>query len=100
MPWVWHIEAEQSPDIPTNSMPLVVFSVITEGPVHELWTYFWDARSSSYGMSYIGIWRTTDPENALQLTCMIAAILQWGARNLKTSVVALLRDVARACGFI
>lgn len=81
-------------------MPLIVFSAVTEGPVHELWTHFWDARSSTYGMSCIGIRRTTDLDNALQLTRMVAAMLQWGAQNMKTTVAAMLSDVARVRGFV
>lgn len=91
---------EQSADDTAESVPPVAFSAVAEGPVHELWMHFYDARKSSYGMSCIGIWRTTDPDDALQLTCMFAAILQWGAQNLKPRVVKMLKDVARARGFV
>jgi len=71
----------------------LVFSVTTEGPIHELWAHFLDTSERSFCMARLGIWCTSEKAGALELTHKIAAILDWKAGNLKCTVVERLASL-------
>ncbi|TKA61203.1 hypothetical protein B0A49_13293 [Cryomyces minteri] len=70
-----------------HQLPQIVFSVTNEGSIHELWAHFWNADNSTFNMTCLGVWRTTSAVNALKLTGHIAAILRWGAGDLRRDIV-------------
>jgi len=75
-----------------NHAPLV-FSVTTEGPIHELWAHFLNNSERSFCMARLGIWCTSEKAGALELTRKIAAILDWGAGKLKRTIVESLASL-------
>ncbi|KAK5149246.1 hypothetical protein LTR04_007291 [Oleoguttula sp. CCFEE 6159] len=78
-----------------KEVPELVFSITTEGPVHEIWAHYRDAKSDEFYMTCIGVWRITIASSALQLTDHIAAILRWGNEKLKGAVVEKLSTLPR-----
>lgn len=71
---------------------LRTFSLTTEGPAHVLWAHREESNGSS--MIWLGSYRITDKESALELVRQIAQILDWGATELKpwvaTNIARLL----------
>jgi hypothetical protein len=65
----------------------MVFSVTTEGPIHELWLHFRRPSEEDFYMVCIGAWRTTVKDDTLNLLRYLWAVLRWGMVN---SEIALL----------
>jgi hypothetical protein len=94
--------AKQDPAHETRA-PRIVFSVTTEGPIHELWVHYRGSDPSrddvpTLHMSCIGAWRTTLPRHALEFVAAMAIIFRWGAQTFKTQITDVLdRVLAAAC---
>lgn len=78
-----------------DDLPLLVFSAVNEGPVHELWAHYWNANKGSHSMTCIGVWRTTNAKGARELVGVVASILRWGASDLKPSILKRVAVIAR-----
>jgi len=70
--------------------PPLVFSITSEGPVHELWAHFLDLGSGEYRMTFLDCHRTTTPHGALALTTCLANILRWGEGSFKEDIVDIV----------
>lgn len=68
------------PAHPINSLPchpqLFVFTITTEGPVHELWVNYRDG--DEFHMTHQGVWRPTGEKDALVFVERLARIMHWG----------------------
>lgn len=74
----------------------IVFSIVTEGPIHELWVHF--QVDDAYHMTLLRIWRTTFPKEAKELVLAVAKILGWGVSNLRDAILeklAIVENVLR-----
>ncbi|KAB8210656.1 hypothetical protein BDV34DRAFT_209316 [Aspergillus parasiticus] len=69
---------QASPNIELN----MVFSITTEGPVHELWIHFRERT-----------WRTTLKDGSLNFLRHLSAILRWGNGEFKDQIISVLRDL-------
>jgi hypothetical protein len=57
---------------------VVVWSVTTEGPIHELWSHYCNAEGT-YQSVHMGLWRMTNVEQAKAFVEVMAKILLWGS---------------------
>jgi hypothetical protein len=57
----------------------VVWSVTTEGPIHELWAHYRDSRKR-YQSVHMDLWRMTKMEHAKAFVETMAKIMIWGSR--------------------
>jgi hypothetical protein len=78
---------------PQSVSPTVCFSIVTEGPVHELWVHF--ELGGAFYMEFIELWRTTRQRDAREFVHFIAQIMAWGAGKFKDSIVEKLDNVPR-----
>ncbi|KAE8317869.1 hypothetical protein BDV41DRAFT_591376 [Aspergillus transmontanensis] len=69
---------QASPNIELN----MVFSITTEGPVHELWIHFRERT-----------WRTTLKDGSLNFLRHLSAILRWGNGEFKDQIISVLKDL-------
>lgn len=77
----------------SNNVLNLVFSVTTEGPVHELWLHFQMSEEKDFYMVCLGAWRTTLKENSLNFVRHLLAVLRWGDGRLKNNIVRTLQDL-------
>ncbi|PLB47694.1 hypothetical protein P170DRAFT_360518 [Aspergillus steynii IBT 23096] len=77
----------------TVDLPLLAFSMTTEGPVCEIWAHFWDPTRKGYCMTNMGIWRTTSEAGAREVVSRIARILRWGSGGLKHAITERLANL-------
>ena len=68
----------------------MVFSVTTEGPIHELWLHFRRPSEEDFFMVCIGAWRTTVKDDTLNLLRYLWAVLRWGNGEFRDSIVDAL----------
>jgi hypothetical protein len=87
--------ASPSPVVPPDpsSRPAVCFSIVTEGPVHELWVHF--EYQGALHMEYLKSWRTTQQRDAKGMAYLLARIMQWGRGDFKDCIVQRLDMVQR-----
>ncbi|KAF2241907.1 hypothetical protein BU26DRAFT_525017 [Trematosphaeria pertusa] len=72
--------AEQDPD-PAADGPRIVFSVTTEGVIHELWVHYRVVDEDDvvkHHMTCLGAWRSTLERHTNELVAALACILEWG----------------------
>lgn len=85
----------QAPPLATAAdLPLALvlcFSVVTEGPVHELWVHF--RREDGFHMVNLSIWRTTIRSHAEELVNCLGRIAEWGKGHFKERVLEMLDRV-------
>lgn len=74
-----------------QSTPALCFSVVTEGPVHELWVHF--EHEDALHMEFLHSWRTTHERGAQELVHFLAQILKWGQGRFKEGIVEKLDKV-------
>jgi hypothetical protein len=67
------------------------FSIVTEGPVHELWVHF--EHEGAFHMEHVRSWRTTREYEAQGLVHSLARIMEWGKGSFKDSIVQHLAKV-------
>ncbi|KAJ5562438.1 hypothetical protein N7461_001199 [Penicillium sp. DV-2018c] len=68
----------------------MVFSVTTEGPIHELWLHFQRPSEEDFYMVCIGSWRTTMKDDTLDFLRYLWAVLRWGNGQYRDSIVDAL----------
>ncbi|KAL5374994.1 hypothetical protein PMIN06_011933 [Paraphaeosphaeria minitans] len=57
---------------------MVVWSVTTEGPIHELWVHYCDGEEN-YQSINVGAWRVTSLDGAKAFVSAVARIMVWGS---------------------
>jgi hypothetical protein len=77
-----------------DKMPVMLFSVTTEGPIHEIWVHYRDGEE--YHMTCHRAWRTTLPEDARKFVQALAGIVEWGRVGFRGSVLNLLGQIEHA----
>jgi len=69
----------------------ILFSVATEGPIHELWVHY--RIDEAYHMTLLRIWRTTIRKDAREFVQALGKILAWGVYGFRTAVLKVLSVV-------
>ena len=72
----------------------ILFSVVTEGPIHELWVHY--QVDEAYHMTLLRIWRTTIAKEARELVQALGKILEWGVCDFRTGVLKELTAIETA----
>ncbi|KAF1350505.1 hypothetical protein EJ07DRAFT_139040 [Lizonia empirigonia] len=75
----------------TNShptSPLLCFSIVTEGPAHELWVHF--EHAEAFHMEAIKSWRMTRASDVEEFVRALARIIEWGRGRFRDSIIARL----------
>ncbi|KOC10967.1 hypothetical protein AFLA70_907g000080 [Aspergillus flavus AF70] len=80
---------QASPNIELN----IVFSITTEGPVHESWIHFREPKEEDFCMVCIGTWRTTLKDGSPNFLRHLSAILRWGNGEFKDQIISVLKDL-------
>ncbi|KAL6233951.1 hypothetical protein BDW75DRAFT_213503 [Aspergillus navahoensis] len=70
----------------------LAFSVITEGPIHELWLHF-RTSNEDFCMACVGAWRTTLRDGSMDLLRHLFAVLRWGDSKFRDTIVSALQLV-------
>ncbi|RMZ70944.1 copper transport accessory [Pyrenophora seminiperda CCB06] len=76
-----------------QSIPTLCFSMVTAGPVHELWVHF--EHEGAFHMEFIQLWRTTRERDAREFVHVLARIMEWGRGRFKDCIVEKLDKLAR-----
>ncbi|KAF2006573.1 hypothetical protein P154DRAFT_481360 [Amniculicola lignicola CBS 123094] len=69
----------------------IIFSVATEGPIHELWVHY--RINEAYHMTLLRIWRTTIRKDAKEFVQALGKILAWGVCDFRTAILKELSVV-------
>lgn len=69
------------------------FSIVTEGPVHELWVHF--EHEDAFHMECLQSWRTTRERDAQDLVYSLARIMEWGKGSFRDCIVQVLDKAPR-----
>jgi hypothetical protein len=77
--------------------PILCFSIVTEGPVHELWVHF--EHEDAFQMEFLQSWRTARKQDARGLVHFLAQIMAWGRGRLKDAIVEKLDKVPKNATF-
>ncbi|KAI1516007.1 hypothetical protein Ptr86124_004544 [Pyrenophora tritici-repentis] len=76
------------------SMSTILFSLTTEGPLHEIWVHY--RVGDEYHMTCYRAWRTTRREDAIKFAQALAGIVEWGRTNFRENVVNMLSQIEEA----
>ncbi|KAL3468676.1 hypothetical protein BJX99DRAFT_269687 [Aspergillus californicus] len=68
----------------------LAFSVVTEGPIHELWLHF-RRSNEDFCMACIGAWRTTLKDGSINLLRHLLAVLRWGNFEFRDTLIGALQ---------
>jgi hypothetical protein len=68
--------------------PPLCFSIVTEGPAHELWVHF--EHEESFHMEALKSWRMTRARDVEELVRALANIMEWGRGRFRAGVMAKL----------
>jgi hypothetical protein len=74
--------------------PMLCSSIVTEGPVHELWVHF--EHEGRFHMEFLQSWRTTRERDARELVYFLAQIMEWGRGRFKDCIIEKLDKVPNA----
>ncbi|KAF2810851.1 uncharacterized protein BDZ99DRAFT_497792 [Mytilinidion resinicola] len=66
------------PEEPEEAPPFLVFSVTTQGPLHQLWVHYQPA-PHVYHMTPLKVWNAEDQDDAKGFMRAVFQILQWGS---------------------
>jgi hypothetical protein len=75
----------------TTSAPPIstfCFSIVTEGPIHELWVHF--KHESTFQMECLKVWRVTQNRDAHEFVHSVAQIMRWGTDQFHQSIIEQL----------
>jgi hypothetical protein len=79
-----NMEVSNQPDQPRA--PNLVFSITTEGPVHELWVHF-QGSSDDFHMVCVRAWRITIKDDVIDFLHHLSAVLRWGNSEFRDMIV-------------
>ncbi|KAH8724014.1 hypothetical protein GQ44DRAFT_740719 [Phaeosphaeriaceae sp. PMI808] len=77
------------------TMPSIVFSLVTEGPTHELWVHY--RTGNEYHMSCLESWRTTLPGHSEKLVEYLGRVMEWGAGDFRERCGGVCVDLKSLC---
>ncbi|KAF1996763.1 hypothetical protein P154DRAFT_442534 [Amniculicola lignicola CBS 123094] len=77
-----------------ENAPVILFSVTTEGPLHEIWVHY--RVGEAYHMTCHRAWRTTRREDAREFVQALAKIVEWGREGFRESIINSLRQIEDA----
>ncbi|KAF2787050.1 hypothetical protein K505DRAFT_258535 [Melanomma pulvis-pyrius CBS 109.77] len=77
-----------------DNAPVILFSVTTEGPVHEIWVHY--RIGEAYHMTCYRAWRTTRREDAREFVQALARFVEWGRGAFRESVLDSLGRIEDA----
>ncbi|UPX12651.1 uncharacterized protein EKO05_0003192 [Ascochyta rabiei] len=80
-------DLDETTDSHPTSPPLC-FSIVTEGPAHELWIHF--EHEGAFHMEALKSWRMTRANDVDELVRALAGIMEWGRGTFRAGVVARL----------
>ncbi|KAF2790119.1 hypothetical protein K505DRAFT_420052 [Melanomma pulvis-pyrius CBS 109.77] len=86
-------DAEADTDNPLSTL---VFSLTTEGPVHELWVHY--RRGDEFHMACVDIWRPALSSHASSMLGVLARVVAWGATTFQKRVEVLLGQMVEQMG--
>ncbi|PKY01711.1 hypothetical protein P168DRAFT_54762 [Aspergillus campestris IBT 28561] len=86
-------ESRESTQAMTSITSNMVFSITTEGPIHELWLHFRRPNKYDFYMVCLGIWRTTLKHGSLDFLRHLSAILKWGNGEFRNSIQGILPGI-------
>lgn len=73
---------------------MILFSVTTEGPLHEIWVHF--RIQGAYHMTCRRAWRTTRLQDAMEFVEELAKIVEWGKNGFRENILSSLTQVEEA----
>lgn len=80
-------DLEETTDSHHASSPLC-FSIVTEGPAHELWIHF--EHEGAFHMEALKSWRVTRASDVEEFVRALARIMEWGRETFRAGIVARL----------
>jgi hypothetical protein len=72
---------------------MIVWSVTTEGPIHELWAHYRDEKEN-YQSVHMNLWRMTNLEHAKAFVEVMAKIMIWGNAEFAKRIIHALDRLA------
>jgi hypothetical protein len=72
---------------------MIVWSVTTEGPIHELWAHYRDEKEN-YQSVHINLWRMTNLEHSKAFVEVMAKIMIWGNAVFARRIIHALDTLA------
>lgn len=69
----------------------VFFSVVTEGPIHELWVHY--QIDEAYHMTLLRIWRTTIAKEATEFVQALGKLFEWGVSKFRDAILKELTTI-------
>lgn len=82
---------------PSSTPPALCFSIVTEGPLHELWVHF--EHDGKFHMEPLRLWQTTLTRDATELVHFLASIMDWGSGAFKDGIVEKLDSIPQHTTF-
>jgi hypothetical protein len=83
-----------------SGAPRIVFSLTTEGAIHELWVHYRgvgdDDETSKMHMTCLGAWRTTLHRHAHEFVAVLAIVLGWGVDEFHPQIKQVMDRVIDA----
>jgi hypothetical protein len=76
---------------PADTSPRVLFSVTTEGPLHEIWVHY--RVDEAYYMTCYRAWRTTRHQDAKEFVQTLANIVGWGKRGFRDCILGCVKRI-------
>lgn len=83
------IEFSNQPELSIATLPELIFSITTEGPIHELWLHF-RRSGQDFCMVCIGAWRITLKDDLVNLIRHLFAVLKWGNGKFRDTIIRAL----------
>ncbi|KAH8707561.1 hypothetical protein GQ44DRAFT_628523 [Phaeosphaeriaceae sp. PMI808] len=87
-------QAAGTANMPSLEQPAqrqIIFSIATEGPIHELWVHY--KVGEAYHMTLLRIWRTTVERDAKEFVQALCKVLGWGANGFRTAILEKLTAI-------
>jgi hypothetical protein len=79
-----------------TELPLIIFTISTEGPIHELSIHY--CIEGGYHMTVHRTWRTTLERDNLEFIFAIARIIYWGANSFRDTIITKMdTNIASFC---
>jgi hypothetical protein len=78
---------------PNFPLARIVFSISTEGPLHQLFIHY--TIDGSYHMTVHRAWRATLHRDCIELVVALARIIQWGGGQYRNEITASLRRIVK-----
>jgi hypothetical protein len=79
-----------------TELPLIIFTISTEGPIHELSIHY--CIEGGYHMTVHRTWRTTLERDSLEFIFAIARVIYWGANSFRDTIITKMdTNIASFC---